>query len=291
MSDYSLFSKGGCLNLVFKLTEILYNKFYIYPRIGVEIEFYLQSMQVVDNIKKYQIANFTNRLFQLGYQIIPEDRYNQFELILKPSSKTLDLCEHINFCKSLLQETALELNMDVIFPPTNSCPKTDAGTHYHLSLHDCKGNNLFAVEKVVNGSFISKIAGSMLDILQGSMYYLCGNNDIEYRRFLPSKTSPSSVSWGKNNRTVAVRVPTSAKENRRLEFRVPSAAVNHEKVIFWLLFTVLRAMHEKTREFAIIYGDAFDKQYKQEALPTCLSEAKENDNFEKIFMEIIKYYS
>ena len=50
-----------------------------------------------------------------------------------------------------------------------------------------------------------------------------------------------------NNRTVALRVPTSAIENKRLEFRVPSAAVSHKKVIFWLLFAVARAMHKKTK--------------------------------------------
>jgi glutamine synthetase len=85
-------------------------------------------------------------------------------------------------------------------------------------------------------------------------------------------------------------VPTSAIENKRLELRVPSAAVAHEKVIFWLLFAVVRAMYKKTASFPIIYGDAYDAQYAQESLPISLKEAKEYDNFKKVYEDTMKYF-
>ena len=284
-------SPSSCLDEACKLAAVLGDKFGIYPKVGVEIEFYLQSTEVDNDITADQILDFTKYFDKFGYKLLVEESENQFELVLDFSDKIEEFCQHIDSCKELLKKVAIEFQMEAVFPPSQSCYKTDAGIHFHLSLHNFEGKNIFAGEEVENGSMISKIAGSILDILQESIYYLCGDNELEYRRFMPSKTSPSTVSWGKNNRTVALRVPTSAIENKRLEFRVPSAAVSHKKVIFWLLFAVARAMHKMTKVFPIIYGDANDAQYAQESLPTSLKEAKEYDNFRKVYANTMKYFT
>ena len=78
-------------------------------------------------------------------------------------------------------------------------------------------------------------------------------------------TEPSTVSWGGNNRTVALRViaPETSKSQTRIEHRVASAAANIYCVVNAILESALEGIkREQYPKIKRVYGNAFDAQYE-----------------------------
>jgi glutamine synthetase len=52
---------------------------------------------------------------------------------------------------------------------------------------------------------------------------LCAPNANSYRRLQPLSYAPLAATWGHDNRTVALRVPSGPEQTRRIEHRVAGA--------------------------------------------------------------------
>ena len=87
-------------------------------------------------------------------------------------------------------------------------------------------------------------------------------------------TTPSSVSWGVNNRTTAIRITPRERGARRIEHRLSSANADLEKVISAIFASIHIGIKEKIIPQEPIYGNAFDEQYTAEKLPQSLEEAQ-----------------
>jgi len=102
------------------------------------------------------------------------------------------------------------------------------GGHVHQSLWDAdKKKNLFYDEK--DDSKISEImkhyiAGQLLLIPQ--ILPLFAPTINSYKRLVEGAWAPTTLTWGIDNRTVALRVLSSGKSSARLETRVIGADVN-----------------------------------------------------------------
>ena len=101
------------------------------------------------------------------------------------------------------------------------------GGHIHQSLWDKKGNNLFFSSDKndpmsnLMKSYLAGILKCLPEILP--MY---APNINSYKRLREGAWAPTTVTWGRDNRTTAVRVINDNQKSTRLEMRVPGADAN-----------------------------------------------------------------
>src|SRR5262249_351421 len=77
------------------------------------------------------------------------------------------------------------------------------------------------------------------------------------RRFQATSYAPIARSWGVNNRSVAVRIPTGGAETRHLEHRVAGADANPYLAIAAVLAGMHKGITEKLDPGPAIAGNAY----------------------------------
>lgn len=100
------------------------------------------------------------------------------------------------------------------------------GGHIHQSLWDAKGeNNQFAGEKGKLPELLRHYLAGLLHCLP-ELLPLYAPNINSYKRLVEGAWAPTTVSWGHDNRTLAVRHLSPYASGSRIEMRVPGADVN-----------------------------------------------------------------
>jgi glutamine synthetase len=84
---------------------------------------------------------------------------------------------------------------------------------------------------------------------------------------------PATVSWGTNNRTVAVRLPPKPSRERHIEHRVSGSDADVTQAIAAVLAGIHYGLKEKSDPGPPVYGDASLPQYGLPKLVTSLEEA------------------
>ena len=129
--------------------------------------------------------------------------------------------------KTGVKEIAYRHNMVASFMAKWNKNLPGCGGHLHQSLWDKEGkNNLFFAENENGISTLTEqyVAGQLAclpDILP--MFAPTVNS---YKRIGHGDWAPSTITWGFDNRTAAVRVIRGKKESTRIELRVPGADTN-----------------------------------------------------------------
>ena len=82
-----------------------------------------------------------------------------------------------------------------------------SGLHLHLSLEDAAGRNLFADAASEGSLLLSQCIGGMRETMAESVAIFAPNGN-SYRRFRPLSYAPIAPTWGVNNRSVSLRVPS-----------------------------------------------------------------------------------
>ena len=104
-------------------------------------------------------------------------------------------------------------------------------------------------------------------------------NEEDYKRFKPSFDAPTTISWGGNNRTVALRIPASSwilEPTRHIEHRVPAATANPYMSIIAVLAGIHYGLTSKINEPKTpkIYGDASMDMYHLNPISPSLGRSK-----------------
>lgn len=109
-----------------------------------------------------------------------------------------------------------------------------SGMHLHISALDEKtGRNIFYSKNDERGLSLSKTAyhfiGGILHHMK-SLSAIVAPTVNSYKRLIPGSWAPSNICYGYNNRSAAIRVPTTKagkeESNIRIEFRTPDPAAN-----------------------------------------------------------------
>jgi glutamine synthetase len=142
-------------------------------------------------------------------------------------SEVLEAADRSVLFKLFVKEIASRFEITASFMAKWSDNLPGSGAHIHQSLWNSeKEINLFHSE---NSSDMSEL---MQQYLAGQLYCL---PDIlpmyaptvnSYKRFVEGSWASTSVSWGIDNRTTALRVIQSDHDNSRIENRVPGADTN-----------------------------------------------------------------
>jgi glutamine synthetase len=216
--EFSLFTRDekGVLNPV-DASDVLDKPCYDYKGLSRSREFLeklVESLQQVD--------------FDV-YQIDHEDANGQFE-INYTYSDALTSADRFTFVRMAAGEIANELDMVCSFMPKPSSERTGNGMHFHLSITDKDGRNLFHDPDDMNGMGLSKMAYHFTAGLLAHAPALCAfaaPTVNSYKRLVVGGNAsgatwaPAYICYGDNNRSAMVRIPYG-----RLEFRLPDSGCN-----------------------------------------------------------------
>jgi glutamine synthetase len=148
--------------------------------------------------------------------------------------------------------------------------------HTHLSLWDAESKaNLFAADgggmSDLLRHFLAGVAATARELL--ALYAPSVNS---YKRYVPGTWAPTSVTWGYDNRTAALRViaPHHPREATRLEVRLPGADCNPYLAMAAALAGGLSGIASELEPPPPISGNAYDVVVDPaRRLPRTLSEA------------------
>lgn len=216
------------------------------------------------------------------YQIDHEDANGQFE-INYTYGNALESADRFTFVRMAAGEIANDMGMVCSFMPKPASDRTGNGMHFHLSICDENGKNLFNDDSDVNGMGLSKMAYHFTAGLLHHAKALCAfaaPTVNSYKRLVVGGSAsgatwaPAYIAYGDNNRSAMVRIPYG-----RLEFRLPDSGCNpylvHAAIIAAGLDGIERELDPGTPENINLYAltEAERKAKGIDILPQNLNEA------------------
>lgn len=186
--------------------------------------------------------------------VISEAGPGQFEVNLNHRSDPLGAADDAVLLRRLITCVARKHNMRASFmaKPFQEWPGN--GMHVHVSLADADGVNVFADEA---GAALLRhaVAGTLETMPELLAIFI--NSFNGYRRLAPGSYAPTRVTWGRNNRSVAVRVPSGSAAARRLEHRIAGADANPHLVLAGILSGMMRGLEARLEPPPAIEGNAY----------------------------------
>ncbi len=286
--------------------EKFHKEFNLIPVLGCELEFYSSSSEPV-----------------IGLDVVKEDGHNQFEIRLGPTEDIFQLLKDISDAKKNLKKcggmlaakpfehqpgSALQIHLNFIppravspLPSSRRRPGPSTATippkGWHSTKDDPFGGSLIGLgpglrrdDGIGVEQALDYAIGGLLHTMPDFMIFFAPHED-SYKRFeAKSMTTPTTISWGPNNRTAALRLLKDFNKVPRIEHRVAGADADPAEVIMAILLGSYIGIKEKLPPIKPTYGLAFDPQYNLALLPASLAEAKKNfttSRFSSMFASLV----
>ncbi|MEO6955489.1 MAG: glutamine synthetase family protein [Antricoccus sp.] len=147
----------------------------------------------------------------------------------------------------------------------NSC-------HIHLSLRGTDGSLVFADDEAEYGHSVmfNHFLAGMLSTMR-EMTLLYAPNINSYKRFAVGSFAPTTVAWGRDNRTCSLRV-VGHGPSLRVENRLPGGDVNPYLAIAGMIAGGLHGVENELELEAPLDGNAYTSS--KPTVPTTLAEAR-----------------
>ncbi len=229
--------------------------------VGAELEFYFTGdvSWLNDLILRDKILSPI-----LEGELKEEKGLNQYEICFKPINNPLSLVKNIILVKELLSK-----NKDIDFRAKPYINEPGSALHIHLNILK-DHQNLFAKDGDKESPLMIDVIAGLCHTMRESMIFFANNNN-DFLRIAPEHDAPTTVSWGGNNRTVAIRIPSAGV--RRIEHRISCANTNPYLAMIAILIGVNYGIKSKPTMLEKIYGRAYDDIYDLAKLPTSLRES------------------
>lgn len=195
---------------------------------------------------------------------ISENGAGQFEINMMHVADALKAADDAVLFKRLVRGIARKHGLAATFMAKPYGERAGSGFHVHFSLENEAGENLFD-----NGGeegsplMLNAVAGLLATMQENTLVFAPHENS--YRRLLPGAHAPTSVGWGYENRTAAIRIPGGSHKARRIEHRVAGADTNPYLVLASILGGALIGVENEMEPAEPITGDAYSM--KLEHLP------------------------
>ncbi len=195
-------------------------------------------------------------------------------------SDALTAADNVATFKWIVNTKAAANGLYADFSPKPIAGQAGNGMHINISYRPAAGNTGKDTENL-----LPNILGGILKHIEEITYFL-NPADNSYNRLGASK-APEYISWGKENRSTLIRVPSSTS-TKRLELRSPDPLCNTYLVLTLLIEAAIEGIKNKIQPPAETVENLFDdeiaKKASLKALPKSLAEAKrlaENSDFVK----------
>lgn len=194
-----------------------------------------------------------------------EANYGQHEINFEYSEPLTTADQHVLF-KAGVKDLARRNGVAATFMAKWN-EREGSSCHLHLSLSDENGNPVFASSPDVFDQFL---AGQLATLRDFTMLYAPNVNS--YKRYAGHLFAPTSVAWGQDNRSVALRTVGSGK-SLRYENRLPGADVNPYIALAASIAAGLHGVDAGLELPPAETGDAYAAGHEQ--VPHTLEEARE----------------
>ncbi|MBY0430823.1 MAG: glutamine synthetase, partial [Rhodospirillales bacterium] len=182
----------------------------------------------------------------------------------------LELADQTFLFKRTVRQAALRRQVFATFMAKPMQNEPGSAMHLHQNIIDrATGQNLFSTPEGADTDMFRWFIGGLRKYLPQAMLLFAPNVN-SYRRLVPDYDAPINVHWGRDNRTVGLRVPFSSASSRRVENRLAGADANVYLAIAGSLACGLLGVLEKLDPGKPIEGSGYTRAH---SLPRHLPEA------------------
>lgn len=195
----------------------------------------------------------------------------QYEITFR-YGPALPMCDGHAIYKTAAKAIAAQHDVSLTFMAKFDGAEGSSG-HVHFSLRGDDGRPVFAGDGTGERSGMSDlmaqfVAGQLACTADFSLLYAPALNS--YKRLRPGSFAPTSVAWGRDNRTCAIRI-VGAGPSLRFEHRVPGADANPYLVLAGIIAAGLHGIDHQLELEPAATGNAFSQNRPR--LPSTLEEA------------------
>ena len=218
--------------------------------------------------------------------------YGQHEVNFRYADAVTAADRHTIY-KNGVKEIAFLNEISASFMAKPSEKDIGSSCHIHQSLVDSDGKSVFVDEDGEETDTFRHFLGGMRNHVREVALFIAPSVN-SYKRYASESWAPTSVSWGRDNRTCGFRV-VGHGQSRRAECRIPGADANPYLAMAALLAAGLDGIENQTDPGPELKGNAYEAA-EAEPFPSALREAKElwdgSDFVKAAFGESVqKHYS
>ncbi|MCF8511399.1 MAG: glutamine synthetase family protein, partial [Rhodobacteraceae bacterium] len=190
--------------------------------------------------------------------LISEFAPGQYELTLHYRENVMQAADDLMRLKRLVRMHARLHGVTACFMAKPNENYAGSGMHFHVSMLDAKGQNVFveAVEGQYNDTIRHAIRG--LQQTMGESMLVFAPHANSWRRFASQSYAPVSPTWGVNNRSVALRIPAGDIRARRIEHRPAGVDANPYLVAATVLAGIRHGLKNQIDPGPEVTGNGYD---------------------------------
>lgn len=256
------------LQLLARLQKLLHSDFRLRAVMATEIEFYLTGASTVTHPDAL-LHDISSALRKAGIDIEDVQRergVDQYEIALHPSADIEKIASDTSLLRRIVTQVADEQGIDADFSSKPYGDQPGSGLHVHVHLEDLQGGNQFFRNEENYSKILLYSIGGLLELMPSSMP-IFSPYEKSFARFQARNNAPITVSWGPNNRTVAIRLPTKPMDNKHIEHRVSGADCDPAMVMAAILAGIHYGIKKQIHPGEPIHGDASLPMYGCEKIP------------------------
>ncbi len=204
------------------------------------------GLDPLDNLERFIAELYAHAEVQ-GLPVetmISEYAAGQYELTLRHQSSGLRAADDLVMLKRLVRGLSIRHGMRANFMAKPFAQSSGSGMHLHASLADAAGRNLMADTDGDLAPLLMHAVAGLQKTLADSMLLFAPNIN-SWRRFTRNSYAPTAATWGRNNRSVAIRVPAGNPANRHIEHRMPGVDANPYIVACGMLAGMYQGIRDK----------------------------------------------
>ncbi|MDW4549312.1 glutamine synthetase family protein [Defluviimonas sp. D31] len=189
--------------------------------------------------------------------MISEYAPGQYELTLHYREDVMQAADDLMRLKRIVRAQARAHGVVACFMAKPIADYAGSGMHFHVSLMNEKGENVFAEKKPGKweNMLLHALGGLRATMAESMLVFAPHLNS--WRRFANQSYAPISTAWGVNNRSVALRVPAGDVKARRIEHRPSGVDANPYLVAATVLAGILHGFDKKLDPGPETTGNAY----------------------------------
>ncbi len=190
--------------------------------------------------------------------------------------KALEAADKAALFKTFMKVLAERSNIMATFMAKWSADYSGQSGHIHVSLREKEtGRSSFynASKQYCMSETQHHFIAGLQHILPELLVMLAPNIN-SYRRFIPGSWAPTSMTWGIENRTTALRVISGSDKSQRVECRIGGADSNPYLGLAAVLGAGLYGIKHRLEPLPAVSGNAYEQKHNDKLiLPSSLGQA------------------
>ncbi|RWL95183.1 MAG: glutamine synthetase [Mesorhizobium sp.] len=199
--------------------------------------------------------------------VISEYAPGQYELTLNYRKDVMRAADDLVMLKRLVRAQARRHGVTACFMAKPIEAYAGSGMHFHVSLQDDAGRNVFteAAGEKWSPALLNALGGLIHTMAESMLVFAPHANS--WRRFVSQSYAPVAPTWGVNNRSVALRVPAGDARNRRIEHRPSGVDANPYLVAATVLAGIVKGLDEGLDPGPETTGNGYEQASERSTMP------------------------